>query len=168
MELTFRAGDELIVLSRTSPQGEPSEWWKGYLARPPPPVPGQPPLPPAAYQRVGMFPGNHVELVPVGPAAPPALPAPAPASAPPAAATPTAAPARTPALTPAPAAATVVTGVGAVPASPATPRPLKAALPTTPLRGTPTTARRAYVPLAASPAASRSPLPRGGGGASAN
>jgi peroxin-13 len=97
MELTFRTGDHVVVLSRTDPAGAPAEWWKGYVvARPATTGPGATPLPPAAYQRIGMFPGNHVEVLPAtattsataasGPAlaaltAPTPSPAPSPAPA---------------------------------------------------------------------------------------
>lgn len=53
MEITFQPGDEVHVMSRTDPRGNTVEWWKGYTVTPD--MQGPP--------RVGMFPGNHVEIV---------------------------------------------------------------------------------------------------------
>lgn len=52
MEISFQPGDEIHVLSRYDGQGNRAEWWKGYVAK----IDMQGP------PRIGMFPGNFVEL----------------------------------------------------------------------------------------------------------
>lgn len=49
VELSFNRGDVIDVISRTTSKGQPAPWWKGRL--------------PTNPSRVGLFPGNHVELV---------------------------------------------------------------------------------------------------------
>lgn len=49
VELTLQRGDEIDVISRSTANGQPAAWWKGRLVSNP--------------GRVGLFPGNHVELV---------------------------------------------------------------------------------------------------------
>ena len=61
MEISFQPGNEIHVLSRADPRGNPVEWWKGYTADPN--VQGPP--------RIGMFPGNYVEIVNGNPEVPP-------------------------------------------------------------------------------------------------
>lgn len=49
------------MLSRADPRGNPVEWWKGYTVDPN--MQGPP--------RIGMFPGNYVEIVHGNPEVPP-------------------------------------------------------------------------------------------------
>jgi len=61
MEISFQSGNEIHVLSRADPRGNPVEWWKGYTVDPN--MQGPP--------RIGMFPGNYVEIVNGNPEVPP-------------------------------------------------------------------------------------------------
>ncbi|KCV72978.1 hypothetical protein H696_00530 [Fonticula alba] len=54
-ELSLQPGDRLAVVSRRTPAGQHSAWWRGHL------LPGSPSLVPGARAE-GVFPGNHVRL----------------------------------------------------------------------------------------------------------
>jgi len=57
MEISFAPGDEVHILSRVDSQGNPVEWFKGFVLN------SQDPK----SARVGMFPGTHVEIVEANP-----------------------------------------------------------------------------------------------------